>query len=139
MIRSHSWQKDLARSLLLQGNSVRKVASAVRMSTTWVYFFAKDERIPLRSVRVSMEKRQTLVRQLSSGETLVKSALAAGVSTTTAHRVRRQIESSDVPMAFNRTRSAKRCPVHGLVNVLPCVACAAEASGRMRQRSYPCG
>jgi transposase len=118
-------QRKQALALLRQGMSVRQVGHAVGMSHTWVVKLADKNGITLNQVRMSSDRRQRLQRSLADGDLLQVAATKTGCSKSTASLYRRRMMDQLGGVSFRRTRRAHRCPVHGLIHVVPCVACAA--------------
>ncbi len=120
-------QRRKAVSLLRKGMSVRQVGHAVGMSHTWVVKLAEKNGIPLNRVRLDSQQRSKLTLSLMAGDRLDVAAKKCGCSKSTASEYRRRMIDRAGEVEFRNTRrgKAQRCPVHGLINVVPCVACAA--------------
>jgi len=110
--------------------STRVVASLVGMSHTWVANEAKKSGIKLKNnfAPLSPAKRKQLAKVLDEGATVLEAAQAVGCSTSTVNRHQKSQEKGASPsqIQFVRSNRSRRCPVHGRVNIWPCVACVAE-------------
>lgn len=118
-------QRKKAVALLRQGMSVRQVGHAVGMSHTWVVKLAEKNGVALNKVRLDSDRKQRLQRSLADGDLLAVAAAKGRCSKSTASEYRRRMIDQVGGIEFRSTRRGYRCPVHGLVNVVPCVACAA--------------
>lgn len=118
-------QRREALALLRTGMSVRQVGQAVGMSHTWVVKLAGKNGIKLNQVRLDDASKQRLQRSIASGDLLDVAARKGGCSKSTASEYRRRMIDRSAGVEFRTYRGTHRCPIHGLIRVVPCVACLA--------------
>lgn len=87
------------------------------------------------SWQIVSSKHEKILELLRAGFGIRRVANAVGVGVRTVQRradVLRLAELECGEVEYRRTTRSQACPVHGLVNVWPCVACAATAMGGQR-------
>lgn len=133
-----------------RGQSLFEISRTSRVPKKILVSLAHEEGIRYRNQRPTPEQIGTVIQAVvDRGLTFRAAAWLANMSKTAAHRyVVRRRESlirskGDIDFraprmyARNQERSVYRCPVHGLVNVSPCVACAAIAAKSADRGAHP--
>lgn len=80
--------------------------------------------------RIASDRHKKILELLRAGFGIRRVASSVGVGVRTVQRraeVLRLAEIGEGEIDYRRTTKASACPVHGPVNVWPCVACAATA------------
>lgn len=134
------------RELLGQGATLQQAARdrQVRLPLVRVHRLAAEHNLPRRRralPRVRREKAGQLFDQATLSTRQIARAVKAAKSTIARWRrvyLDRQAQAEDSASAAlfrpRRLRKARHCPVHGLVQVWPCVACAAVKETRTGKR-----
>lgn len=119
------------------GLPYKMIAREVGVNSNIAYKTARQRGVPRRLPIVSpISRMQIIALLLSTNMSYAHVARLVRVSKATVGRVAKDIRHRQLRRSGEfhpePTKSAKRCPKHGLLKVWPCVACAAEAQSRAR-------
>ncbi len=128
---SHSQDRvALLRELHQQGKPLREISEQLGWTVSWVSRIALENGLR-RKITISQEQREQ-IRDLADAYPVREIAKRVGCSRSQAAnwvlfwRERDAEKRGDI--ATRRCNTPRRCPVHGLLKIWPCVACAAEAA-----------
>lgn len=140
---SHPHQRPKVAEIMARLRSgdgrIPEIARELGVSYWTVYEVARRSGLPYIGRHLTAkEKQQIRVLVESDGITGREAAKQIGRAKTTVCRyiaARRQkiVDSVGGSVRPKPTKTPKRCPVHGLVMLWPCVACAATANSRRGQ------
>lgn len=113
-----------------RGHSLRTISRATGICRIQLAAIARAAGIRYKHQHASPQQIQAAMNAvIRDGLTFRAAAAKTGISKTAVHRFvqRRRHRLTDAvgKVRFRHAKQAYRCPVHGLVNVVPCVACAA--------------
>lgn len=119
--------------LLREGWTVAQIATSLGRSYVTVYGWIRKYEIPMppRSGRRQSKKQRAEIRRLLMSSDLSHKEIAERVGCSKhsvwlrAEEMRKKQTDKAGDFQPKQSNVAKRCPVHGLVTVWPCVACAA--------------
>lgn len=118
-------------SLAACGEPYKIIAIKVGKTANVVYKHARKRGVPRRLPAVSpLARMQILALLMATNMSYACIARLVRVSKATVGRVAKDIRSRQMrrlgDFQPDESKAVKRCPIHGLVNVWPCVACAAD-------------
>ncbi|QDV22928.1 hypothetical protein [Aureliella helgolandensis] len=121
-------RRMLADRVQNRGHTIKHIANTTRISRNRLLQIARDSGLHYRcKLPTQAQVDQALSGVLREGLSCKGAALKAGMSKSAVHRLvqaarNRHIDSAGPVRYFQRTW---RCPDHGLVGLVPCVACLA--------------
>lgn len=118
-------------SLAASGEPYKLIALKVGRTPNVIYKHARKRGVPRRLPSVSpLARKQILALLMATNMSYAGIARLVRVSKATVGRVAKHIRHRQMrrlgEFQPEESKAVKRCPIHGLVNVWPCVACAAD-------------
>ena len=118
-LRDGQRMADIARELKLPYSVVQQVAGSSRIKYVGKRLTDKQKEI----IRRLREEQDCSIRIIAKKMKLPKSKIGRAVKAN----FDREVSDGGTEVAPQQMPKPKRCPVHGLVTLWPCVACAATA------------
>lgn len=112
-----------------RGESLAQISRSTGISVSRLRLLARTAKIRYRNQRARPEQIKAAMKAVTEqGLTFRAAAQQHGISKTAVHRFvqrrRERLIDSAGDLKVHKV-DAWRCPVHGLITVVPCVACAA--------------